>query len=96
MDGTGGSPQQLAAQLQSLSGRLASCSAGVEKVLGGFQDIQMLDWQSPAGRAYRDAVAHQAASLRRALDRLEEAGRAVARRAQEDGARPLAPSGWPG
>lgn len=96
MDGIWGGAQELDAQLQSLPGRLACCSAGVEQVLGAFQDIQMLDWQSPAGRAYRDAVALQAANLRRALDRLQEAARAVGRLAHEGGVRPTATSSWPG
>lgn len=96
MGGIWGSGQQLDAALLSAEGRLATCSARVEQVLGGFHDIQLLDWQSPAGRSYRDAVALQASSLRRAADRLQEARLAVARRAQENTSAPLAASGWPG
>lgn len=96
MDGIWDGGQQPDATLLSAVGRLAACSAKVEQVLGGFHDIQMLDWQSPAGRAYRDAVALQASSLRRAVDRLQEARLAVARRAQENTGAPLATSGWPG
>jgi len=95
MDGSWDSRQQLDATLMSVAGRLATCSAKVEQVLGGFHDIQLLDWQSPAGRAYRDAVTLQASSLRRALDRLQEARLAVARRAQDDTGVPIATSGWP-
>ena len=96
MDGIwGGGLEQPDAQLQSLAARLAFCSGRVEQVLGGFQDIQLLNWQAPSGRAYRDAVAVQAASLRRALDRLQEAANAVARRAQES-LPPTATSSWPG
>ncbi|GGH95287.1 hypothetical protein GCM10007170_20460 [Arthrobacter liuii] len=95
MDGIRGG-EHMDAQLHALAGRLVSCSARVEQVLGGFQDIQMLDWQSPAGRAYRDAVTLQAASLRRALDRLQEAGNALARRAQQGPIPSLASSSRPG
>ena len=95
-DAVWGSHEQLDAQLRSLVIRLASCSFRVDQVLGAFQDIQMLDWQSPAGRAYRDAVSLQAVSLRRALDRLEEAQHALARRAHEGGVPSSATSSWPG
>jgi hypothetical protein len=43
----------------------------------------LLQWESPAGRAYRDAVLLQSAALRRALEALIEARFAVERHSQE-------------
>lgn len=75
---TCGSPSY---EVQQLAARVASCAGRVEKVLAGFWEIQLLDWQSPAGRAYRDSVALQAAALGRARERLDDAAAAVSRHA---------------
>lgn len=69
-------------EVQQLAARVASCAGRVEEVLAGFWEIQLVDWQSPAGRAYRDSVALQAASLGRARERLADAASAVGRHAQ--------------
>jgi hypothetical protein len=66
-------------EVQQLAARVASSAGRVEKVLAGFWEIQLLDWQSPAGRAYRDSVALQAAALGRARERLDAAAAAVSR-----------------
>ena len=68
-------------EIQQLAARVASCASRAEQVLAGFWEIQLLDWQSPAGRAYRDSVALQAVSLGRARERLEDATAAVSRHA---------------
>jgi len=70
-------------QVQQLAGRVAVCLGRGEEVLAGFRDIQLLQWESPAGRAYRDAVSLRAAALRRSLEALNEARAAVERHAQE-------------
>jgi hypothetical protein len=70
-------------QIQQLAGRVAVCISRADEVLAGFRDIQLLQWESPAGRAYRDAVALQSVGLRRALEALIEAKAAVERHAQE-------------
>ncbi|WP_200933648.1 MULTISPECIES: hypothetical protein [Micrococcaceae] len=62
-----------------LVSRLAGCSVRVEQVLAGCRDIQLLEWQSPAGQAYREAVSIQAAALAQSLERLAEARAAVSR-----------------
>jgi hypothetical protein len=62
---------------------VARCVDRGEAVLAGFRDIQLVDWESPAGRAYRDAVSLQSAALRRALEALVEAKAAVERHARE-------------
>lgn len=83
------------AELLLLAARLASCRARVEEVLAGLRDVQLVEWQSPAGQAYRDTAARQATALRRALDILEEARAAVARHAQESPPPVAMASGWP-
>lgn len=70
-------------ELQNLTVRVALCSERVQTVMAGFRDIQLLDWQSPAGRAYRNAVALQETALGRAGRRLEDAQLAVGRHARE-------------
>lgn len=72
-----------AAQLDQLADRMAACLVRAEEVLAGFRDIQLLQWESPAGRAYRDSVSLQAVALRRSLESLIEARAAVARHSQE-------------
>ena len=64
-------------QVQQLAARVAGCTDRVETVLAGFRQIQLLDWQSAAGRAYRNSVALQEAALGRARDRLQDAVSAV-------------------
>lgn len=72
-----------ASQVEQVAERVASCVRRGEDVLAGFRDIQLLEWESPAGRAYRDAVSLQCAALRRALEGLLEAKAAVERHARE-------------
>jgi hypothetical protein len=64
-------------EVQQLAARVTGCTGRVERVLSGFRQIQLLDWQSPAGRAYRNSVALQEVALGRARDRLQHAVSAV-------------------
>ncbi|HEU4667729.1 MAG TPA: hypothetical protein VFS79_08710, partial [Arthrobacter sp.] len=48
-----------ASQVDQLADRMAACLVRAEEVLAGFRDIQLLQWESPAGRAYRDSVSLQ-------------------------------------
>jgi uncharacterized protein YukE len=91
-DGMPGAADHVAADLMPLAGRLGSCMARVEEVIAGLRAIQLLDWQSPAGQAYRNTVARQEAALRQASECLAEAKAAVARHAQESVAAALANS----
>jgi hypothetical protein len=70
-------------QVKALAERVAVCVVRGEDVVDSFRDIQLLQWESPAGRAYRDAVLLQSAALRRALEALTEARAAVERHSQE-------------
>jgi hypothetical protein len=82
-------------EVQVLAGRVDACVARVDNVLASFRGIQLLDWQSPAGRAYRNSVALQEAALGRARDRLEEAKASVRRHAQAVGDSAGSPLGLP-
>ncbi len=73
-------------EVQQLAARVDLCLARVERVLGGFREIQLLEWQSPAGRAYRNSVALQEVALGRTRVRLEDAVASVIRHAQAVGA----------
>ncbi|ELT44391.1 hypothetical protein ACJJV6_07310 [Arthrobacter nitrophenolicus] len=68
---------QRSAEVQQLAARLILCEARAEEVLAGFREIQMQEWQSPAGQAYRNTVSLQAAAMRRVLDSLHEAASSV-------------------
>lgn len=70
-------------EIQQFAARVASCLDRVELVLAGFREIQLMDWQSPAGRAYRNSVALQEVALGRARLQLEAALVAVNRHARE-------------
>jgi ABC-type amino acid transport substrate-binding protein len=88
-------------EVQDLAGRVAVCADRVARVIAGFREIQLLEWQSPAGRAYRDSVALQEVQLGRARVVIEDAVAAVGRYAQEVASAPAAeaaPAGhfrWP-
>lgn len=92
----------LAAQLRRgyevhyLAGRVAVCADRVARVVAGFREIQLLEWQSPAGRAYRDSVALQEIALSRARVAIEEAVAVVSRHAQVVASTPAGPAGGSG
>lgn len=78
MDGIWGGGLGVSAAVQEVGRKLAQCSDRAEEVLGGFHEIQLAEWESPAGQAYRNSVSLQAVAVRRALDRIREASAAVA------------------
>lgn len=69
-------------EVQQLAARVASCAEQAGAVLAGLGRLELQDWQSPAGRAYRTTLSLQAASLRRARDGLQDAAAVVLRHAQ--------------
>jgi hypothetical protein len=69
-------------EVQQLAVRLESAAGEVEEALSRLSQLQLMDWQSPAGRAYRVSVGLQAAALRRARERLDHAALSVRRHAQ--------------
>lgn len=76
-----GARQSRSREVQQLAARVAGCASRAEKVLSGVWETQLSDWQSPAGRAYRESVALQAAALARARERLQDASAVVNRHA---------------
>jgi hypothetical protein len=82
MDGIWGGGPGISLAVQEVGRKVARSSDRTEEVLAGFHQIQLEDWQSPAGQAYRDSVSLQAVAVRRALDRIREASAAVAVHAQ--------------
>lgn len=81
-DGVWGDGLRISVEVEGLGARVAQCADRVEEVLAGFREIQLLDWASPAGQAYRNSVALQAVAVRRTLDRLGEATAAIAAHAR--------------
>lgn len=69
-------------EVQLLGWRMAACAQSLDAVMATFRHVQLADWESPAGRAYRTSVALQAAALGRARERLLVASEAVLRHAQ--------------
>ncbi|MBT2522202.1 hypothetical protein [Arthrobacter sp. ISL-28] len=68
--------------VQLLAGRVEACADQLDAVLASLSQLQLMDWQSPAGIAYRTSIGLQAAALARARDRLNSAAVAVRRHAQ--------------
>lgn len=69
-------------EVQQLASQVAGCAEQADSVLARLGRLELQAWQSPAGRAYRTTLALQAASLRRARDRLVEAAAVVRAHAQ--------------
>ena len=82
MDGLWGSGLGISLAVEEVGRQVSTCSTSAEEALAGFHEIQLTDWQSPAGQAYRDSVSLQAVAARRALDRIREASAAVAAHAR--------------
>ena len=78
MDEIWGGGLRASLEVQRVARKVEQCAGMVDEILDRFHDIQMVDWQSAAGRAYRDAVSLQAVAARRAVERIREAAAAVA------------------
>lgn len=68
--------------VQLLAGRVEACADQLDAVLARLSQLQLMDWQSPAGIAYRTSIGLQAAALARAGERLKLAAAAVRRHAR--------------
>ena len=69
-------------EVQQLAARVAACADNTDALLARLAGVELRNWQSPAGRAYRTALSLQAASLRRSRTALQEAVAVVLRHAQ--------------
>jgi hypothetical protein len=70
------------AEIQKLGWRMSVCADQADAVLAKLAQLQLEQWESPAGRAYRTTLALQAASLRSGRDALREAAAVTLRHAQ--------------
>jgi hypothetical protein len=70
-------------EVRLLAGRVSACCDEADYLLGRFHSVQMLEWESPAGRAYRNSLALQASALGRAREQLRVASAAILRHAHE-------------
>lgn len=69
-------------EVQLLAGRADVCAGQLDAVLVRLSQLQLADWQSPAGTAYRASIGLQAAALRRAKERMELAAQVIRRHAR--------------
>ncbi|MFF2299136.1 hypothetical protein [Arthrobacter sp. NPDC058127] len=69
-------------EIQKLGWRMSVCADQADAVLAKLAQLQLEEWESPAGRAYRTTLALQAAALRRGRDALREAASVTLRHAQ--------------
>lgn len=70
-------------QIQLLAARVADCADKAEAALAQLAWLELQNWQSPAGRAYRAALLLHSGSLRRNRDAFRDATAAVLRHAGE-------------
>ncbi|MFJ5957763.1 hypothetical protein ACIQC5_17620 [Paenarthrobacter sp. NPDC092416] len=78
-------PQQCASrshEVQQLAWRMAGCTDKADAVLAALGRLQLEQWQSPAGRAYRTTIALQASALQSARASLDAASAVVLRHSQ--------------
>lgn len=68
--------------LRLLAGRIGQCADEGDRIMAGLRQVQVLDWQSPAGRAYRNSLARHCDALWLAGHTLQAARAAVARHAE--------------
>jgi hypothetical protein len=65
--------------VQLLAGRVESCAEQVHAVQARLAQLQLTDWQSPAGLAYRSNLRAQAVALGRAREGVLTASLALRR-----------------
>lgn len=70
-------------EVQQLAWRVAALAHSLDSSMLAFRRVQLSEWQSPAGQAYRNAVSLQAAALGRAREQLMAAYEAVLRHSQQ-------------
>jgi hypothetical protein len=69
-------------EVQLLAAQADACAGEVDAVLARLSQLQLANWQSPAGIAYRTNIGLQAAALRRARERMEFAAQSIRRHAR--------------
>jgi hypothetical protein len=66
-------------EVQLLAGRMEACAEQVHAVQARLSQLQLMDWQSPAGQAYRSSVRGHAIALSGARDEVLAAALALRR-----------------
>jgi hypothetical protein len=66
-------------EVQLLAGRVEACAEQVAAVQARLAQLQLMDWQSPAGLAYRSSLREQAVALCRAWEGVHAAALALRR-----------------
>ncbi|UKA54292.1 hypothetical protein LFT45_21810 [Arthrobacter sp. FW305-BF8] len=66
-------------EVQLLAGRVEACAEQVDAVQARLTQLQLMDWQSPAGLAYRSSLRLQAVALCRAREGVLAAALALRR-----------------
>jgi hypothetical protein len=69
-------------EVQLLAVQADGCAEQLGAVVARLSQLQLADWQSPAGMAYRTSIGLQAAALRRAKERMELAAQTIRRHAR--------------
>ncbi|MFF2844594.1 hypothetical protein [Paenarthrobacter sp. NPDC057981] len=69
-------------EVQRLAWRMKDCVDQADSVLASLRKLQLDDWQSPAGRAFRTTLAIHASALMRTRERLDGAAAVVLRHSQ--------------
>jgi hypothetical protein len=70
-------------EVQQLAWRVTDIAYSLDTSMLRFRRVQLAEWQSPAGQAYRTAISLQAAALGRARERLMAASEAVLRHSRQ-------------
>jgi hypothetical protein len=66
-------------EVQLLAGRMEACAEQIEAVRARLSQLQLMDWQSPAGLAYRSKLRVQVTSLGVAREKVLAAALALRR-----------------
>lgn len=79
--GAATSAQPRADHLRLIAARIGQCADDSERILAGLRQVQLMTWESPAGRACRDSLVRQSHALWLAGPQIRAAQAAVSRHA---------------
>lgn len=66
-------------EVQLLAGRVEACAEQIDAVRARFSQLQLMEWRSPAGQAYRSKLRHQTLALGGAREKALAAALALRR-----------------
>lgn len=79
--GPAASAQPRADHLRLVAARIGQCADDSERILAGLHQVELMNWESPAGRACRDSLGRQHHALWLAGPQIRAAQAAVTRHA---------------